>query len=95
MATVTSDGDPARAEALAVSILKARLRLARASVGNGLEADPPWGSVARAYQLSRHSVIKDPRTGVAHQHPRAVFEGDLNRFIEGYLRKRSEATATA
>ncbi|NJO85275.1 MAG: PCRF domain-containing protein [Blastochloris sp.] len=95
VATVTSDGDPARAEALAVSILKARLRLARASVGNGLEADPPWGSVARAYQLSRHSVIKDPRTGVAHQHPRAVFEGDLNRFIEGYLRKRSEATATA
>jgi ATP-dependent Clp protease ATP-binding subunit ClpA/protein subunit release factor B len=94
-AVVTSDSDPATAEALAVSLLRGRLLLARANSGGGLEADAPWGAVARAYQLSRHSTVKDPRTGVAHRYPRAVFDGDLNRFIEGYLRKRSEAIAAA
>jgi hypothetical protein len=37
--------------------------------------ESPWGSVARAYQLSRRSQVKDLRTGMVHPQPRAVFEG--------------------
>jgi peptide chain release factor 2 len=93
-AQVASDGDTADAEALAVALLCGRLyveRSAERSVrSNAPTADPPWGSVARAYQLSRRSSVKDPRTGVAHAQPRAVFAGDIDRFIAGYLRKRLE-----
>ena len=64
------------------------LKFAERAGGDGVEAAPPWGSVARAYQLSRRSSVKDPRTGVIHPQPRAVFAGDIDRFIAGYLEKR-------
>jgi ATP-dependent Clp protease ATP-binding subunit ClpC len=86
-ALVASDGDPTAAEALALALLRGRLFVERAG-GDGVEAAPPWGSVARAYQLSRRSSVKDPRTGVIHPQPRAVFAGDIDRFIAGYLEKR-------
>ena len=93
---VASDGDAATAEALAQALLRARLFVERsAPAGDGTHlapaAAPPWGSVARAYQLSRRSIVKDLRTGVIHSQPRAVFEGDLDPFIGAYLRKRAGA----
>jgi ATP-dependent Clp protease ATP-binding subunit ClpC len=88
-AQVACDGDPSAAEALALALLRGRLFVDRADVGDGVEAAPPWGSVARAYQLSRRSAVKDPRTGVVHPQPRAVFEGDIDRFIAAYLKRRA------
>jgi peptide chain release factor 2 len=100
-ALVAGDGDAEATEALALALLRGRLFVERrAATGAGVEAAPPWGSVARAYQLSRRSAVRDPRTGIAHGQPGAVFEGDIDRFIEGYLKKRAaaaghELTATA
>jgi ATP-dependent Clp protease ATP-binding subunit ClpA/protein subunit release factor B len=100
-ALVAGDGDAEAIEALALALLRGRLFVERrAAAGAGVEAAPPWGSVARAYQLSRRSAVRDPRTGIAHGQPGAVFEGDIDRFIEGYLKKRAaaaghELTATA
>ena len=85
----------ALALALAQALLRARVFVERsAPAGDGAHlpapaAAPPWGSVARAYQLSRRSIVKDLRTGVIHSQPRAVFEGDLDPFIGAYLRKRA------
>jgi protein subunit release factor B len=93
-AQVASDSDTKDAESLALALLCGRLYVERAAERsvrlNAPAADPPWGSVARAYQLSRRSSVKDPRTGVAHPQPRAVFAGDIDRFIAGYLQMRDE-----
>ena len=87
MAEAANDGDLAGAEALALALLRGRLFVERAG-DEALAPDPPWGSVARAYQLSRRSSVKDPRTGVVHPRPRAVFAGDIDRFSAAYLKKR-------
>ena len=41
-------------------------------------------------------MVKDLRTGVETSNPTAVLDGDLDQFIEGYLRSRigSEVTAS-
>jgi len=40
-------------------------------------------------------MVKDLRTGVETSNPGAVLDGDLDAFIEGYLRSRiGEAAAT-
>ncbi|KAB8141531.1 AAA domain-containing protein [Chloroflexia bacterium SDU3-3] len=91
-ATAATEGDASSAEALALALLRGRLSLGRAASAE-LEAEPPWGSVARAYQLSRRSQVKDPRTGVVSTNPRAVFEGALDAFIAAYLQRRSAQSA--
>jgi ATP-dependent Clp protease ATP-binding subunit ClpA/protein subunit release factor B len=83
------DGEAAAAEALARSLLRGRLFVERVTPSDALAAEPPWGSVARAYQLSRRSSVRDRRTGVVHGNPRAVFEGDIDRFIVGFLKRRA------
>lgn len=90
-AFVTSESDPTSAETLALALVRARLFLSRKAVGDRLEAEAPWGSVARAYQLSRRSQVKDPRTGVVNTNPRAVFEGNIDLFIAAYLQKRANS----
>ncbi len=84
---ITCEGDAATTEARARMILRGLLHVERSTPSSALQADPPWGSVVRAYQLSQRSSVKDPRTGIAHPHPRAVFDGDIDRFVIGYLRK--------
>jgi ATP-dependent Clp protease ATP-binding subunit ClpC len=91
---VASDGDAAAAEARARSVLRGRLLLERGSTA-GLDAEPPWGSVVRAYQLSRRSLVKDPRTGVTYRDPRAVFGGEIDRFITAFLNLRAERVRPA
>jgi ATP-dependent Clp protease ATP-binding subunit ClpC len=87
---VASDGDSAGTEGLARALLRGRVFLERTTIAaDDVAAAPPWGSVARAYQLSRRSTVKDLRTGVVHPQPRAVFDGDIDRFIAAYLKKRS------
>ncbi|MBK7975750.1 MAG: peptide chain release factor 2 [Deltaproteobacteria bacterium] len=44
-----------------------------------------WGSQIRSYVLQPYQMVKDHRTGVESGNPTAVLDGDLDRFIEGYL----------
>ncbi|HUT98276.1 MAG TPA: peptide chain release factor 2 [bacterium] len=48
--------------------------------------DIAWGSQIRNYVLHPYRLVKDPRTGEETSNVDAVLDGDLDRFVEAYLR---------
>lgn len=44
-----------------------------------------WGSQIRSYVLHPYKMVKDHRTGIEAGNAEAVLDGDLDRFIQGYL----------
>ena len=60
----------------------------------GKQAQVGWGSQIRSYVMQPYQMVKDLRTEVETANVAAVFDGDLDQFMEGYLRwRRSESTA--
>jgi peptide chain release factor 2 len=59
----------------------------------GKQAQVGWGSQIRSYVMQPYQMVKDLRTEVETGNVAAVFDGDLDQFMEGYLRwRRSEST---
>ena len=54
----------------------------------GVHVEPGWGNQIRSYVLQPYTMVKDLRTGVETSNPAAVLDGDLDPFIEGYLRSQ-------
>lgn len=50
--------------------------------------DNSFGSQIRTYTLQPYKLVKDHRTDIEHPNPDKVFDGDLDIFIEGFLRKK-------
>jgi peptide chain release factor 2 len=59
----------------------------------GQQAQVGWGSQIRSYVMQPYQMVKDLRTEIETGNVDNVFGGDLDEFMEGYLRwRRAEAT---
>ncbi|MEM8862072.1 MAG: peptide chain release factor 2 [Chloroflexota bacterium] len=52
----------------------------------GDDVDAGWGSQIRSYVLHPYKMVKDHRTKFESSNPQAVLDGDLDRFMESFLR---------
>jgi peptide chain release factor 2 len=81
----------ARAMALLTSRLAERLRqehLAHIEEIRGEQGEAAWGRQIRSYVLQPYQMVKDLRTDVEVGNVEGVLDGDLDRFVEGYLHWR-------
>ncbi|MCR5797759.1 MAG: peptide chain release factor 2 [Eubacterium sp.] len=81
----------------AMQMLKAKLLLLREQENLDKESDIRgeqkeigWGSQIRSYVMQPYTMVKDHRTSVESGNVSAVLDGDLDMFINGYLKWRSE-----
>ncbi len=79
--------------AMAMKMLQARLyeraeeqRKKEASAISGEKSDIAWGNQIRSYVLQPYQLIKDLRTDYETGNVNAVLDGDLDAFVEAYLR---------
>ena len=82
--------------ASALSVLKARLHERRLDEQRGEmekfygeKGEIGWGSQIRSYVLQPYQMVKDLRTGVETSDTQGVLDGDIDRFIHGWLRAGS------
>jgi peptide chain release factor 2 len=54
----------------------------------GKQAQVGWGSQIRSYVMQPYQMVKDLRTEVESANVSGIFDGDLDEFMEGYLRWR-------
>lgn len=77
----------------AMQILKSRLlemehqkREKELAQLKGENVDAGWGNQIRSYVLHPYQMVKDHRTGYEVGNPTPVLDGELNGFMESYLR---------
>ena len=58
----------------------------------GVQMDNGWGSQIRSYVFQPYTMVKDLRTGFEIGNIGAVMDGDLNGFINAYLKAASLGT---
>ena len=86
-------------KARALTLLKAKLlviaqeqRLAEVREIRGDMVKAEWGQQIRNYVFHPYKLVKDVRTGVETSDVTSVLGGDLDLFIQAYLRHRCAAT---
>lgn len=82
----------------AMKVLMAKLYQAQQDVArkklDALEADKKeiaWGSQIRSYVFHPYTMVKDHRTGAEMGNIQAVMDGDIDRFIQAYLKNPAGA----
>ena len=56
----------------------------------GVQKDIAWGSQIRSYVFCPYTLVKDHRTNYEVGNVEAVMNGELNGFIESYLKYMSK-----
>ena len=59
----------------------------------GTKMDNEWGSQIRSYVLHPYKMVKDLRTETECGNPDKVLDGDLDEFIESYLKQQASVAA--
>ncbi|GAB4012048.1 peptide chain release factor 2 [Nocardioides ultimimeridianus] len=81
-------------KAAAMIVLKAKLlakkKAEEAALKKDLKGDvaASWGDQMRNYVLNPYQIVKDLRTGYETGNPQAVFDGDIDGFLEAGIRWR-------
>ena len=70
--------------------IKEREKLDRIEDIKGVQKKIEWGSQIRSYVFMPYTLVKDHRTGFESGNVGAVMDGDLDGFINAYL--KAEAT---
>ncbi len=55
----------------------------------GEQKDIAWGSQIRSYIFCPYTMVKDHRTGYEVGNVEAVMDGDIEKFIEEYLKNKN------
>jgi peptide chain release factor 2 len=85
-------------QVLAAKLLELReeeQRAERALLNGEVVKTQAWGSQIRNYVTSQYNMVKDDRTKHETANVQAVFDGDLDEFMEAYLRWRRAGDAAA
>ena len=79
--------------ATAMNVLKSRLyekkqdeQRAEMDKFYGEKGEIGWGSQIRSYVLQPYQMVKDLRTGISTSDTQGVLDGDLDRFVNAWLR---------
>lgn len=75
-------------------ILKQRENEERESALRGEQKDIAWGSQIRSYVLQPYTMVKDHRTDVEVGNAQSVLDGNLDSFINAYLKWKSKGNNT-
>ena len=85
--------------ATAMKMLKAKLyeleeekRRDEADELRGVKTEMGWGSQIRSYVLHPYQMVKDLRTNIETGNTAAVLDGDLDQFVEGWLKSSRKTT---
>jgi len=57
----------------------------------GEQGEIAWGSQIRSYVFQPYTLVKDHRTNVETGNVQAVMDGEIDMFIEAYLRHKGKA----
>ncbi len=57
----------------------------------GTKGEIAWGSQIRSYVLQPYTLVKDHRCGVETSNVTKVLDGDIQMFIEGWLKQQARA----
>jgi len=72
--------------------IKEREHLEKISDIKGVQNQIAWGSQIRSYVFMPYTLVKDHRTGFENGNIQAVMDGDLDGFINAYLKSLSHGT---
>lgn len=89
-------------DANALALLKAKLykieeqkRMAAVEKTYDAKGEVAWGNQIRNYVMQPYTMVKDVRLGVETPHVNAVLDGEIDQFLEAYLRQKTEKTHKA
>lgn len=72
--------------------IKEREHLAKIEDIKGVQKEIAWGSQIRSYVFMPYTLVKDHRTGYENGNVQAVMDGELDGFINAYLKALSNGT---